>query len=63
MIVRDRPHGAQFFFVIRGSMLPHMTGKLATLATCTGVALLVKLTHSAAAARLFKQLAEGARPC
>jgi ion channel-forming bestrophin family protein len=42
MIVRERPHGAQLFFILRGSVLPHIAWELAT---CTGVALLVTLTH------------------
>jgi putative membrane protein len=42
MIVRDRPHGLRLFFVLRGSVLPHIAWELAT---CTAVALLVTLTH------------------
>lgn len=42
MIVRDRPHGAQLFFIVRGSVLPHIAWELAT---CTAVAVLVTLTH------------------
>ncbi|NML43902.1 bestrophin [Ramlibacter sp. G-1-2-2] len=42
MIVRDRPHGLQLFFTLRGSVLPHIAGKLAT---CTVLALLVTLSH------------------
>lgn len=42
MIVRDRPHGAQLFFILRGSVLPHIAGELAV---CTAVALAVTLTH------------------
>jgi hypothetical protein len=42
VIVRDRPHGAQLFFVIRGSVLPHIAWELVT---CTAVAVLVTLTH------------------
>lgn len=42
MIVRDRPHGAKLFFIVRGSVLPHIAGELVT---CTLVALLVMLTH------------------
>ncbi|MGZ5180898.1 MAG: bestrophin family protein [Ramlibacter sp.] len=42
MIVRGRPHGVRLFFVLRGSVLPHIVWELAT---CTGVALLVTLTH------------------
>ena len=42
MIVRDRPHGAQLFFILRGSVLPHIAWELIT---CTTVALLVTLTH------------------
>jgi putative membrane protein len=42
MIVRERLHGAQLFFVVRGSVLPHIAWELAT---CTAVALLVTLTH------------------
>lgn len=42
MIVRERPHGVQLFFVLRGSVLPHIAWELAT---CTAVAVLVMLTH------------------
>ncbi|HZY16877.1 MAG TPA: bestrophin family ion channel [Ramlibacter sp.] len=42
MIVRDRPHGAQLLYIVRGSVLPHIAWELAT---CTAVALLVTLTH------------------
>ena len=42
MIVRDRPRGIQLFYILRGSVLPHIAWELAT---CTGVALLVTLTH------------------
>ncbi|HEY1230130.1 MAG TPA: bestrophin family ion channel [Ramlibacter sp.] len=42
MIVRDRPHGAQLFFIVRGSVLPHIAWELVT---CTIVALLVMRTH------------------
>jgi putative membrane protein len=42
VIVRDRPHGAQLFFIVRGSVLPHIGWELAT---CTIVAALVTLTH------------------
>jgi putative membrane protein len=42
VIVRERPHGAQLFFILRGSVLPHIAWELAT---CTAVALLVTLTH------------------
>lgn len=42
MIVRDRPHGLHLFFVLRGSVLPHIAWELAT---CTALALLVTLTH------------------
>jgi ion channel-forming bestrophin family protein len=42
MIVRDRPHGLHLFFVLRGSVLPHIAWELAT---CTTVALLITLTH------------------
>jgi putative membrane protein len=42
MIVRERPHGVQLFFILRGSVLPHIAWELAT---CTAVALLVTLTH------------------
>jgi putative membrane protein len=42
MIVRDRPHGARLFFVMSGSVLPHIAGELATV---TVLALLVTFTH------------------
>jgi putative membrane protein len=42
VIVRDRPHGAKLFFVVRGSVLPKIAWELAT---CTAVAVLVTLTH------------------
>src|SRR5215212_574772 len=42
MIVRERPHGAQLFFIVRGSVLPHIAWELAT---CLAVALIVTLTH------------------
>ena len=42
MIVRDRPHGAMLFFALRGSVLPHIAGELATV---TALAVLVTLTH------------------
>jgi ion channel-forming bestrophin family protein len=42
LIVRDRPHGLHLLLVLRGSVLPHIAWELAT---CTGVALLVTLTH------------------
>ncbi|WP_427912576.1 bestrophin family protein [Ramlibacter sp. MMS24-I3-19] len=42
MIVRDRPHGAQLFFIVRGSVLPHVAWELIT---CIAVAVLVTLTH------------------
>lgn len=42
MIIRDRPHGAQLFYILRGSVLPHIAWELAT---CTAVALAVTLTH------------------
>lgn len=42
MIVRDRPHGVQLFYILRGSVLPHIAWELAT---CTAVAVLVTLTH------------------
>jgi len=42
VIVRERPHGIQLFFALRGSVLPHIAWELAT---CTAVALLVTLTH------------------
>jgi putative membrane protein len=42
MIVRDRPHGVQLFFVLRGSILPRIA---VTLATCTAFAVLVTVTH------------------
>jgi putative membrane protein len=42
MIVRGRPRGFQLFYIVRGSVLPHIAWELAT---CTAVALLVTLTH------------------
>ncbi|HSV80128.1 MAG TPA: bestrophin family ion channel [Ramlibacter sp.] len=42
MIVRERPHGAHLFFIIRGSVLPHIAWELAT---CTLLAIAVTLTH------------------
>ena len=42
MIVRDRPRGLQLLYLLRGSVLPHIAWELAT---CTGIALLVTLTH------------------
>lgn len=42
MIVRDRPRGIQLLYILRGSVLPHIAWELAT---CTGVAVLVTLTH------------------
>ena len=42
MIVRERPHGAQLFFIVRGSVLPHIAWELAT---CLAVAVIVTLTH------------------
>lgn len=42
MIVRERPHGARLFFVLRGSVLPAIAWELAT---CTAIAVLVTLTH------------------
>jgi putative membrane protein len=42
MIIRDRPHGLQLFFTLRGSVLPHIAVQLAV---CTAVAVLVTLTH------------------
>ena len=42
MIVRDRPRGVQLFYILRGSVLPHIAWELVT---CTAVALLVTLTH------------------
>ena len=42
MIVRERPHGAQLLYIIRGSVLPHIAPELAV---CTTIALLVTLTH------------------
>jgi putative membrane protein len=42
MIVRDRPRGLQLFYILRGSVLPHIAWELAT---CTTVATLVTLTH------------------
>ncbi|MBC5765710.1 bestrophin family protein [Ramlibacter albus] len=42
MIVRDRPHGLQLIFTLRGSVLPHIVGKLAI---CTAFAIVVTITH------------------
>lgn len=42
MIVRDRPHGLQLLFVLRGSVLPRIGWQLAT---STALALAVTLTH------------------
>jgi putative membrane protein len=42
VIVRGRPHGAQLLYIIRGSVLPHIAWELAV---CTGVALVITLTH------------------
>ena len=42
MIVRERPRGIQLFYILRGSVLPHI---LWELATCTAIAVLVTLTH------------------
>ena len=42
MIVRDRPRGIQLFYILRGSVLPHIAWELVT---CTAVAGLVTLTH------------------
>ncbi|MGV3572083.1 MAG: bestrophin family protein [Ramlibacter sp.] len=42
MIVRDRPHGAHLFFILRGSVLPHIAYELAI---CTAVAVAVTVTH------------------
>jgi len=42
MIVRDRPRGIQLFYILRGSVLPHIAWELVT---CTAVAALVTLTH------------------
>jgi putative membrane protein len=42
MIVRDRPRGIQLFYILRGSVLPHIAWELIT---CTTIALLVTLTH------------------
>jgi putative membrane protein len=42
MIVRDRPHGVQLFFTLRGSVLPRIASELAT---CTGFSFLVTFTH------------------
>jgi ion channel-forming bestrophin family protein len=42
MIVRDRPHGVQLFFILRGSVLPHIA---AELAACTAFSVLVTVTH------------------
>jgi putative membrane protein len=44
MIVRDRPHGLELLFILRGSVLPHIAG---ALATCIVFALLVTITHGA----------------
>ncbi|MEJ8836912.1 bestrophin family protein [Ramlibacter sp. AN1133] len=42
MIVRDRPRGLQLFYILRGSVLPHIAWELVT---CMAVATLVTLTH------------------
>ena len=42
MIIRNRPRGLQLFYILRGSVLPHIAWELAV---CTGLALLVTLTH------------------
>ena len=42
MIVRERPRGLQLFYILRGSVLPHIAWELVT---CTAVAALVTLTH------------------
>ena len=42
MIVRERPRGLQLLYILRGSVLPHIAWELAV---CTGVAVLVTLTH------------------
>jgi putative membrane protein len=42
MIVRDRPRGIQLFYILRGSVLPHIAWEIIT---CMAVALLVTLTH------------------
>src|SRR4030095_4770395 len=42
MIVRDRPHGARLFFIVRGSVLPHIAGELPI---CIAAAIAVTLTH------------------
>jgi putative membrane protein len=42
MIVLQRPHGARLFFVLRGSILPHIASELAV---CTAVAVVVTLTR------------------
>jgi putative membrane protein len=42
VIVRKRPHGARLFFIVRGSVLPHIAWELATV---TVLAVLVTLSH------------------
>jgi ion channel-forming bestrophin family protein len=42
VIIRNRPTGVQLLYVLRGSVLPHIAWELAT---CTGIAVLVTLTH------------------
>jgi ion channel-forming bestrophin family protein len=42
VIVRDRPRGIQLFYILRGSVLPHIAWELVM---CTAVAALVTLTH------------------
>jgi putative membrane protein len=42
MIVRNRPHGAQLFFTLRGSVLPRIAGQLLT---CTAFSFVVTFTQ------------------
>src|SRR4051812_14553298 len=42
MIVRDRPHGVQLLFTLRGSVLPRIAS---ALATCTAFSFLVTFTQ------------------
>jgi putative membrane protein len=42
VIVRDRPRGIQLFYILRGSVLPHIAWELLT---CMAVAGVVTLTH------------------
>lgn len=42
MIVRNRPHGAQLFFTLRGSVLPRIAGELAA---CTAFSFVVTFTQ------------------